>query len=747
MKIEIYSQNNNYNRYKSNNLKNDVSFGFNAQRLFMSSKAKKFEEKAERKILTQISLLLRMDKTEVSSKIKGFNETRKILVRSLSKRYSDENFYLKGNLKDDPNIVFDVIQNLKKPKDFHWAAIHNINDSFGYISRLLPLLESNNDVEFIYGLAKKLPSHNNKSINNIALEILQSPYKRKYLSHFDDYKSYLTLNRDNPEAVKELDMLVENNHYDRNVYDVKLSVKRILGSSNFKSNKYINKDNVEKYYSKSGAEFLDRFINEYYDRQKTIMSADSEIALFNIYKSSTKNNISPRLGIIEKFKNAVVYENQDIDKEISAMQKLFELIDNDKNAKNFVNKFVKNDSIELNSIQILNEVLTELTPKKANMFSDNIFRIFRRVDDKNLIQTLKKNYNNPFFETESSKYANNQMIKYGFKAPESRVSKFMKLIKNKINEMLYAYSERKTASQTTKSVIEPVIEKPAQKPIVEEIKPNIISNEKVEEKVIKQPKAADKQKTVKQVEQQEVKPEVKIKPYEWNSQKALPPQPQRLAFPKPEEDIKLSPVNELPSPDKANDLPIRLERIISTAKEETPIKIVNTPKESPKARKLRLIGEVNELIAKRLGAKTIEKQGEDYSKNVTKMRLKMLPEIFDSIKETRKVDRAVGKSKLGSSNSDAVKLYNLIKGSNRKYVKYLLEKRNVDGTRMFEVKEIISMIEKANKKVDIMKKSKPDFKAKDEKAYFDHLYDAKVEQYGKVKKSRKLYLDINIEKK
>ena len=46
------------------------------------------------------------------------------------------------------------------------------------------------------------------------------------------------------------------------------------------------------------------------------------------------------------------------------------------------------------------------------------------------------------------------------------------------------------------------------------------------------------------------------------------------------------------------------------------------------------------------------------------------------------------------------------------------------------------MVEKANKRIDSMKKANPDFKAKDAKAYFDHLYDAKIEQYGKVKKSR-----------
>ena len=77
----------------------------------------------------------------------------------------------------------------------------------------------------------------------------------------------------------------------------------------------------------------------------------------------------------------------------------------------------------------------------------------------------------------------------------------------------------------------------------------------------------------------------------------------------------------------------------------------------------------------------------------------MLPEIFSSIADTRKADRAVGKHRINSSNKDALDLYLLINGSNKKYVNYLLKKRNVDNSRMFEVKDIISMVKKAEAKI------------------------------------------------
>ena len=116
----------------------------------------------------------------------------------------------------------------------------------------------------------------------------------------------------------------------------------------------------------------------------------------------------------------------------------------------------------------------------------------------------------------------------------------------------------------------------------------------------------------------------------------------------------------------------------------------------------------------------------------------MLPEIFASVADTRKADRAVGKKRINSSNKDILDLYLRINGSNKKFVNYMLKKRNVDNTRMFEVKDIIIALDKAERKIAEAKKNNPEYKAKDARKYYNHLYEAKIEQYGKVKTQRKL---------
>jgi len=143
------------------------------------------------------------------------------------------------------------------------------------------------------------------------------------------------------------------------------------------------------------------------------------------------------------------------------------------------------------------------------------------------------------------------------------------------------------------------------------------------------------------------------------------------------------------------------------------------------------------IINSKLGVKTLERQQADYSKGATKMRLQMLPEVFASIAETRKADHAAGKKYSKSENKDALTLFTMINGNNKKYVNYLLKKQNLDGTRKFEVKDIINAIKKAEEQIKHNKLTNPDYRARDTRRYYNYLYEENVRQFGKVPPVRK----------
>lgn len=175
---------------------------------------------------------------------------------------------------------------------------------------------------------------------------------------------------------------------------------------------------------------------------------------------------------------------------------------------------------------------------------------------------------------------------------------------------------------------------------------------------------------------------------------------------------------------------------LQISKPEKDIANSETKQSAKQNNKQLVIDSVLSLIQPKLGAKTLSKQSDIYAQYATKIRLSVLPEIFASITETRKVDRAVGKRKINSSNKDALDLYLKINGSNRKFINYMLKKRNVDNTRMFEVKDILNAVNAAEAKIAKEKQLNPNYKARDARAYYNHLFDAKVEQYGKVKRQK-----------
>lgn len=176
-----------------------------------------------------------------------------------------------------------------------------------------------------------------------------------------------------------------------------------------------------------------------------------------------------------------------------------------------------------------------------------------------------------------------------------------------------------------------------------------------------------------------------------------------------------------------------------TVKAETPaILFKRTFKESPQARKLRVQNDVNEIIKQKLGAKTLERQKEDFKNGALVMRLKLLPEIFNSIKDTRKMQKLYDK-RPNVENADAIKLYSRINGKNRKLVNYMLKQRDSIGwNRIYDIKDILKRLDLVERKIEITKETKgKDFCSQDVKNIFQHEYEIVIAQYGKLRRTKK----------
>lgn len=161
----------------------------------------------------------------------------------------------------------------------------------------------------------------------------------------------------------------------------------------------------------------------------------------------------------------------------------------------------------------------------------------------------------------------------------------------------------------------------------------------------------------------------------------------------------------------------------------------------PSAKKLVVINDVNNIIENKLGKNVYADQSRVYANKATKMRLSMLPEIFDSIKETRAAARKNGtfNKRTTEKNEDALDLYQRINGKNKRLVNYMLKVRNEDGTRKYTVKDIVNTLSETSKTVRQEKMAAPKdrpFRAKDEKAMYDILTDEQIAKYGKLHQAK-----------
>lgn len=185
------------------------------------------------------------------------------------------------------------------------------------------------------------------------------------------------------------------------------------------------------------------------------------------------------------------------------------------------------------------------------------------------------------------------------------------------------------------------------------------------------------------------------------------------------------------------DKPIQTPQLSTSAATKPVIELKRTFKESPQARKLRVQNDVNEIIKQKLGAKTYERQQETYKNGALVMRLKLLPEIFDSIKATRKAQRSAG-LRPNVEAADAVKLYSKINGKNRKIVNYMLKQTDDKGERIFSVKDIIKKLDYVEKEIADAKVRNSNFRTSEIKEIYNDEYNYLQYEFGKLKRRRKV---------
>lgn len=596
----------------------------------------------------EVSNLLNQDINDIVELTKNSSKKQLSLLSELATNFNRFNFYREPVKKDNPKLVNVIVGKIKKPTKMHSYICNKFSDSLESLNTIIDWAGNNKKrLNFVAQLNEDLFKYERPDGNTLIPDLLKSEHADEYMKKYDEIRSYLKLNKDNPNVVSELDKKFAEKQFDGQYFNKELNTDKNRAKYPLLDRAIVNGESSLNLLTQENHK-LARMMSKVFFPTDEMMKNGAAEDVANILISTNKKNAPLREELLGRFTPTIRGIDSDFsyeqDKKLKLLARLYDTIDADKNAKNFVRKSLPklDGNFQLDEFV---DILDNVSTKKLNIFRDNAWNIISKTTGKERIDALNNNITDAFFETESTRLSNRQKIQYGYIKRRSLFKNMSIRIKNSLNKLRDAVtSDTQPKISTTTEVVIPK---------------NI---EKIEPKSLVQP-----EKFVK-----------------------------KSIYAKPE-----------------------ILSISRTAKREI------------------LKEKVISFVKNKLGEKTFSRQSDDFGKNATQIRLKMLPEIFASIADTRKVDRMIGKTKNQSSNKDVLTLYSKINGQNKKFVNYMLKKRNADNSRMFEVRDIIAILDKAENKIANNKKLNSDYRAKDAKAYYNHLFDAKVEQYGKLQRAKK----------
>ena len=618
---------------------------------------------ARRIAQSRAAFILNYTLSDIAKLTNNISSRRMSFFDRLVNCYNFNNFERPADARESEDLVIQIFKQIRYPDRIHEYLIENFSNSFETINRIINSSgRSRKRLNFANKVFEEIFNKDKNANTQLIFELLESKNSKEYVKHFDRYKSYLTLQQNNPDAVKILDRMVEEGTYNADFYNKTLRKKNIMFQFPFEGTEIFNAEKFFDYYSKANNQLISKIL-KYFHVSQTMFQNGNDADLLRIIETTTDKNLKLRLNLIETFKSSLY---RSIEKEtnthLTELRKLYDKIDEDKNIKSFISKSLLDLQKSDLTIKEVNEILDNISSKKLNIFKNNVFRIIRKTNSNDRISTLKKEITNPLFEPQFSISIRKHKEGYHGKDRTKFIRDTAARIRNFFDIVRY-----KLTKDTSLNI------------------------EKTEAVTI-----AAKQ--------------------EMLHTEAAPAAIQKT------EIVNIPQINT-----------INTKEILEDKK--------NISQKS-KTDKNALIDTVLDFINKKLGAKTFDRQKEIFSAKATKMRFRLLPEIFASITDTRKADRAAGKLKINSSNADALALYLKINGNNRKFINYLLKKRNTDNTRMFEVKDIISIIDKAETKIAAAKRSNPNYRAQDAREYYNHLYQSYIQTYGKVTRQKKVNVKI-----
>ena len=379
----------------------------------------------------KLSEIMGMPTDKLQQITKGADVNKFTFLKTMVNKF---NYQKSHDVADNSEHILNIYSMVEKPTATHLNIVRKSKDSFEELEKIFSLAKDKETLQFVedlqYGELK-----NSSKASKIVVNLLNSKNLDRFIANSDRYSSYIELHADDANAVEKLDKLIDSGKFSRFRSDAKLAIRKLFKKQRVDAAMSGKSKELENMYTEERADFLTTVVKNFIS-PKNSPKEETKSVIVNMYGSLDSANAKLRQAIVDRFKNAPV---KDRTAEIVEMQTLFNKIDKDKDAKNFVEKAINKD-LKIASIAELNEVLDVAPLKKANVFFNNAKRIIERSSGEERKTALVAELENPFFESKAPKTGKTRMIRM-FETREPQDSFFTrtaKIIENKINQYRYS---------------------------------------------------------------------------------------------------------------------------------------------------------------------------------------------------------------------------------------------------------------------------------------------------------------------
>lgn len=343
--------------------------------------------------------ILNKDVGDIVSLTKDKSKKRLDFLSILTDIYNANNFYRKPSEKEESSLVEHIFTTIKNPKNIHRYIVKHFSDSLEEMSRIFDASKNNSKrLKFAQKVNEEIFELKKPKGNTLVRELLESEYSRDYVRNFKGIKSYLILNKDNSKAVEQLDKEFKNKTFDSKFYDKKLQEENIKNEFYLDGTEILNKEVYLKLYTPYAHSFMENFESKTMLDKQNVLDNNNDKYLLQILKTLNSENVALRTKLLNYDMNQKLMHLK-VSKQtfnLEELQKLYSTIDNDKNARKFIEKTLDNISTSV-SIAELNEILAKMPTKQLNIFHKNAFNIINQTAPNERIEVLKQNIENPFY--------------------------------------------------------------------------------------------------------------------------------------------------------------------------------------------------------------------------------------------------------------------------------------------------------------------------------------------------------------